>query len=85
LDVRPQGGGIVSHFNVGDLVKIRQSWDNLVSHVGVITEWWDETPISENVTSKRFAYEVLMLHTQQREEFYDYQLELVSETKEKKA
>jgi P2-related tail formation protein len=75
----------MNHLNVGDLVKVRQSWDNLVSHIGLVTEWWDETPISENVTSKRFAYEVLMLHTQQREEFYDYQLELISESKEKKA
>ena len=61
----------MSHFNVGDLVKVRQSWDNLVSHVGVITEWWDETPISENVTRPRFAT-VPMLRN--KEDFYDYQL-----------
>ena len=72
---------------VGDLVKIRQSWSNLGNRPGVITGWWDETPITEDKGSiqQRFVYEVIMLHTQQREEFYDYQLELLSEVKRKKA
>lgn len=76
-----------ARLGVGDLVKIRQSWSNLGNRVGVITEWWDETPIVEGKgeSSQRFAYEVIILHTQQREEFYDYQLELLSEVKRKKA
>ena len=75
-----------ARFGVGDLVKIRQSWSNLGNRVGVIIEWWDETPVSgEYNQSQRFAYEVILLHTQAREEFYDYQLELLSEAKKGKA
>ena len=79
--------GDTRRLGVGDLVKIRQSWSNLGNRVAIITEWWDETPIAtEDIqTTQRWAYEVVILHSQQREEFYDYQLELLSEAKKRKA
>ena len=78
--------GDTRRLGVGDLVKVRQSWSNLGNRVAIITEWWDETPIAEEyIQTQRFAYEVVLLHNQQREEFYDYQLELISEAKKRKA
>ena len=71
--------------NVGDLVKIRQSWSNLGNRVGVIVHWWDDTPIGDGHThNSRYSYEVRYMHTNTSEDFYDYQLELLSEAKRKR-
>lgn len=71
--------------NIGDLVKVRQSWSNLGSRMGVVVQWWDDTPIGNgHPGNRRFSYEVMFFHTQKSEDFYDYQLELLSEAKKKK-
>ena len=67
----------------GDLVRIRQTWGLFHGRLGVVIDCWDDTPIttwSNGDPSKRIGCEVRLLENPAMvEEFYDYQLEIVSE------
>jgi hypothetical protein len=72
--------------NRGDLVRIRQTWGLFQGRLGVVIDWWDDTPITVrssghyNDPSKRIGCEVMLLENPATvEEFYDYQLEVISE------
>ena len=68
---------------LGDLVRVRQTWGLFHNKLGVVIDWWDDTPISpkygDNLV-KRIACDVILFECPETpEEFYDYQLEIISE------
>jgi hypothetical protein len=71
----------------GDLVRIRQTWGLFHGRLGVVIDLWDDTPLphSNFFPIKRIGCEVRLLENPAMvEEFYDYQLEVISEGKYEK-
>lgn len=67
----------------GDLVRVRQTWGLYHNKLGIVVDCWDETPITPEygeTVHKKIGCQVWLFDCPEiPEEFYDYQLEIVSE------
>ena len=66
----------------GDLVRVRQTWGLHHNKLGIVIDWWDDTPLPSEYDGsyRKIGCQVYLFDCPEiSEEFYDYQLEIISE------